>query len=104
MAATDATVTVEYELPGEQVTQVWGTIAFGSSYPTGGYVLGTTGDVDFLEVIVNAGSVSCRYDRANKKLLCYLSNGASPALLAQAPNTTDLSSITAAVFYGIRPN
>lgn len=100
-----AVITVEYEVPGEGgLTHVYGTVAMDNSYPTGGEPIATTGDVDFLHFFAQAGSVSMRYDRANKKVLAYGSNGAAPALLAEIANTTDLSSITAAPFYGLRPN
>jgi hypothetical protein len=100
-----AVVTVEYEVPGEGgITHVYGTLAMDSSYPTGGEPIATTGDVDFLYFFCQAGSVSMTYDRANKKVLAYASNGAAPALLDQVADTTNLSAITAAPFYGIRPN
>lgn len=100
-----AVVTTELEVPGEGgITHVFGTLAMDNSYPTGGEAIGTTGDVDFLYFFAQAGSVSMTYDRANKKIKAYASNGAAPALLAEVANTTDLSAITAAPFYGIRPN
>jgi len=100
-----ATITVEYELPGEGgLTFVLGTLAMDNSYPTGGEPIATTGDVDFLYFFAQSGNTSMTYDRANKKVKAYASNGAAPALLAEVANTTDLSSITAAPFIGVRPN
>lgn len=77
-------------------------VTFDSSYATGGLSL-TPAQVDCRSIlgarqIGRAGGATTaavvQYDPTNQKLQAYVSNGASPALLAEAPATTNLSSLT----------
>jgi hypothetical protein len=90
--------------------QVWGsrrvklvTLAFDSSYPTGGEALptGTTtakfglSKVDFVIIPTSAG-YTFAYDYTNDKILAYYgdNNNAADGPAIEVPNTTDLSALT----------
>ena len=94
-----ATVTVEktISLGGTENLYLL-SIAFDSSYPTGGEALDGTGNETFLHVQAQATSgYVFQWDPANQKLLAYYADndaGADSALI-QVPNTTDLSALTA---------
>jgi hypothetical protein len=81
---------------------VFGTITLDTSYPTGGSAIDTTGSVEFTRLTVAGGPVSCKYDLATKKLLCY-GTAASATGLTEIANATNLSGIVAD-FVGVRPN
>lgn len=75
------------------------TIAFDSSYPTGGESLsladmGFVSSVDIVQVEPTLGYVFT-YDYTNKKLIAYYgdNNNASDGALIEVPNTTDLSAV-----------
>ena len=87
---------------GQSDALVYGTIALDSSYPTGGYALDPPGSTDYEQLVANAPTLACWYDQANKKLKCYASNGAAPALLAEVANTTSLATVVVD-FIAIRP-
>jgi hypothetical protein len=87
---------------GQGGALVIGKITLDSAYPTNGSVIDPPGGVDYIEMVVGGGSVSTKYDVANKKLLCYASNGAAPALLAEVANTTNISANVCS-FVAIRP-
>lgn len=87
-------------------TAIKGTLAFDSSYPTGGETLikSQVGiqTIDRMNIQVNSGYV-CQYDSANNKVLVYYAdnNNASDGPLIEVPNTTDLSSLTAIPFEAV---
>ena len=101
-------LTEEYVFPqsdpqgGQTGALVIGTITLDSSYPTGGSVIDPPGGVDYIEMVVAGGTVSTRYDKANKKLLAYASNGAAPAVLAEVANTTNISANVCS-YFAVRP-
>ncbi len=87
--------------------QVWGTrrvklitLAFDSSYPTGGEALPAGNlkfglqKVDFVN-ITNSSGYSFQYDYTNDKILAYYgdNNNASDGAQIQVPDTTDLSAL-----------
>ncbi len=80
-------------------TKCKGTVAFDSSYPTGGedYSAGLGTKVVHLEVSPSAGYVFST-DYTNKKILAYYADysTSTDAALIQVPDTTDISGITAA--------
>lgn len=75
------------------------TLTLDASYPTGGYALtpAQLGFVSSIDGIVAGGTagnttgVVVGWNPTTQKLQVYLSNGASPALLNEAPNTTALT-------------
>lgn len=75
------------------------TVAFDSSYPTGGEALTTAqlglGSIDAVWV-PNKGAHSFQYDQANSKILAYTNSDG-----AEVANTTDLSAQTAVLVYAI---
>jgi len=79
---------------------VTGTVAFDSSYPTGGESITAAafglGVVDFLIANASGGYVFF-WDSANSKLIAYYAdyNAAGDGALIQVPDTTDLSALTA---------
>lgn len=75
------------------------TIAFDSSYPTGGEPLDVSGyfDKEVINVQINPTSgYVFEYDYTNKKVLAYYGNndGDADGALVQVADTTDLSSLT----------
>jgi hypothetical protein len=98
-----AVVSEQYVLQQEGAEAiVFGTITLDTSYPTGGSAIDTTGSVDFTRLVVSGGPVSCKYDLANKKLLCY-GTAVSASGLTEIANAVNLSGIVAD-FVGVRPN
>jgi hypothetical protein len=81
-------------------TQLTGTVAFDSSYPTGGedYSAGMGDKVTHLDCI-STGGYMLTTDYTNKKIIVYQgdNDNASDAPGAQVPDTTDLSTPLAAV-------
>lgn len=80
--------------------ETYKTVAFDSSYPTGGEPL-TAADLGFSVAprdvrIEPKGGYVFEYDRTNSKVLAYYgdNNNASDGPLIEVPNTTDLSAIT----------
>lgn len=78
-------------------------VTFDSSYATGGLSLKPS-DVNLRAIVMVSGEVGragaagatgavVAYDYVNQKLQAYVSNGASPALLNEAPATTNLSTV-----------
>lgn len=77
-------------------------VTFDSSYATGGETL-VPADVGLKTIVcadtgglartgaAGATAAVVSYDYTNQKLQAYVSNGASPALLNEAPSTTNLS-------------
>lgn len=96
------TVTLDKKVPqkaqGEGFGVLTGTIAFDSSYPTGGEAL--TGLSKYFKdlycVITDCyGGISTGYDRTNNKLLAYwVDTTVDGAAQAEVTDTTNLSSIT----------
>lgn len=86
------------------ITLYMGTIALDSSYPTGGEAVdfGNNERMDFVVTAPSGGYVGL-WDAANQKLLQYYgdNNNAADGPLIEAPNTTDLSALTAIPFFGI---
>jgi len=75
------------------------TLTFDNSYPTGGYSV-TPAQLGFISAIDgmvlggtanNTTGVVAAWNPTTQKVQCYLSNGISPALLNEAPNTTALT-------------
>lgn len=75
------------------------TLTLDGSYPTGGYPV-TPAQVGFASSIDgmvlggtanNTTGVVAAWNPTTQKVQAYLSNGASPALLNEAPNTTALT-------------
>lgn len=97
------TVNRSIELGGTDKLYV-GTIAFDSSYPTGGEALDATANEQLDYVFcTHQGGYSFAWDAANQKLLAYYCDydaGADGPLI-QVPNTTDLSALTAVPFIGV---
>lgn len=82
--------------------QVVGTVAFDSSYPTGGEALtpATLGliAVDHINVPAKSG-YTFEYDYTNKKLLAYwVDTSVDGAAQAQVVDTTNLSTLTGVRF------
>jgi hypothetical protein len=102
MAAV-ATVTERYGIGGTATLYV-GTVAFDSSYPTGGEAIDLAGNesVDIM-LCSHEDGYSFLWDRANQKLLVYYvdNNAAGDSAQIQVPDTTDISSITACPFIAI---
>lgn len=80
--------------------ETYKTIAFDSSYPTGGESLTAT-DLGFAAMprdvrVEPKGGYVFEYDRTNSTVLVYYgdNNNASDGALIQVPDTTDLSAIT----------
>jgi hypothetical protein len=79
---------------GQSEALVFGTIAFDSSYPTGGEAVDAPGDNGYHHLLVGAaGGYVGYWDRSNQKLIAYQQSAATSAL-TQVPNTTDLSAVT----------
>lgn len=84
---------------------VYVDVTFDASYPTTGLAVDLTklGLKEVLNVTTDGGArnaagtllLPVSFNRATSKLQAYVSNGASPAQLAEAPNTTNLSAFTA---------
>lgn len=78
-----------------------GTIAFDSSYPTGGEALDGAGNRKYSSVWVVGGTAgySFSWDAANQKLIAYYAdnNNASDGPQIQVPDTTDVASALGAV-------
>jgi hypothetical protein len=97
VANTEASV--YYHVRGDEY-ETRKTIAFDSSYPTGGEPLSTT-DLGFkaqpsvVEIEPKAGYVF-EYDFTNQKILAYYgdNNNASDGPLIEVPNTTNLATVT----------
>lgn len=84
-------------------TTVRGTMAWDNSYPTGGEAVdallttaGYMATIDSIQVSPAAGYVFS-YDKANGKILAYISDDAVDPL-DQVADTTDLSALTAVAF------
>lgn len=87
---------------GQSEAIVFGTIAFDSSYPTGGEAVDAPGDSGYHHLQVGpAGGYVGYWDKANQKLIAYQQSAATSAL-TQVPNTTDLSAVSFP-FIGLRP-
>lgn len=93
-------------LPGGKFIKT-GTLAFDSSYPTGGEALPTISGVERVLSLVATGSgYTYELDEANQKVKVYRigaldGNAASAAALSEVSSTADLSGITAAPFVAI---
>lgn len=78
-----------------------GSLAFDSSYPTGGEPLDLTAyfpnSVHFVLIEPQAGYVFV-YDYANKKVMAYWTGASTSAVLAQITDTTNLSALSAVHF------
>lgn len=79
-----------------------GTVAFDSSYPTGGEAVSYANlglaNVDFVQVSSAAGYVF-EYDHTNKKVKAYwVDTTTDGAAMAEVADTTDLSAVTARFF------
>ena len=99
MAAV-ATVINKAQVPGLNKTFYFGTIAFDSTYPSGGEAidLGSNERVDFMFCNASGGYVPV-WDAANQKLLLYYgdnNNAADGPLIENA--TADVSALTAVPF------
>jgi hypothetical protein len=110
--ATSATISASGRkidaVPGSRKT-VYRDITFSTTYPTGGEALPSAASLGLKEILfvdvecsaarnaAGTSAVPVAYDRTNHKLQAYVSNGASPALLAEAPSLTNLSAFTARV-------
>jgi hypothetical protein len=99
------TVTVSSESRvGRQSVRV-GTLAFDSSYPTGGEAL-TAANLDlstilFIIIEPNTGYVF-QYDYTNSKVIAYwVDTTTDGAPMAQVVDTTNMSAVTAAKFYAV---
>lgn len=86
-------------------TEIKGTLAFDSSYPTGGETLikSQVGLQTIDRMNIQAAGYVCQYDSANNKVLVYYgdNNNASDGPLIEVPNTTDLSALTAVPFEAV---
>ncbi len=73
------------------------SVAFDSSYPTGGEAI-TAADFGLSEVItvhpVDSYGYTWSYDKANGKLLAYGQASAASGALSELDDTTDLSGLT----------
>ena len=102
MAAV-ATVTKKYGIGGTATLYV-GTIAFDSSYPTGGEAIDLSGNerVEYIQCNAQGGYVFV-FEQNDQKLLAYYgdNNNAADGPLIEVPNTTDLSSLTAIPFIAV---
>jgi len=78
-----------------------GSIAFDSSYPTGGESLDLSGyfpnAVHLVLIEPQAGYVFV-YDYTNKKVMAYWTGATTGAVLAQITDTTNLSALSAVHF------
>lgn len=103
MAAT-ATVVKKFSLGGTANLYV-GTIAFDSSYPTGGEAIDISSGNETLEFVHAQieGGYAFSWDKANQKLIAWYGdyNNASDGVLIEVPNATDLSALTAIDFVAI---
>jgi hypothetical protein len=86
---------------GRHYKIVTGTIAFDSSYPTGGEALDLTSYFDSLKVVLleTAAGYTLEYDNVNKKVKVFYadySTGTDGALIEVA-STTDLATVLAEV-------
>lgn len=80
-----------------------GTIAFDSSYPTGGEALDLGANAEtilHIQCNTSSGGYVFTFDYANQKLLAFYSdnNNAADGPLIQVPDTTDLSAVTGVRF------
>lgn len=103
-----ATMTInETHQVGDTLKMYFGTIAFDSSYPTGGEALDPSANEIMKTVICAPGPAAAsgfgyqfQWDQPNQKLLVsyndYDAMADGPHI--QVPNTTDLSSLTAVPF------
>lgn len=93
-------------LPGGKFIKI-GTLAFDSSYPTGGEALPTISGVErVLSLNAQGSGYTFELDEANQKVKVYRvpsldGNAANAQALAQVSDTADLSGITAAPFIAI---
>ena len=94
--ALTATVTKKYSL-GRTGQLVVGTLAWDSSYPTGGESLSIT-DVEYVHTLIpgRAGANTFAYDKANNKVLAYVATTG-----VEVANAVDLSAQTATPFVAI---
>lgn len=103
-------LTLAYDTPrasriGRNYRLVTGTIAFDSSYPTGGEALDLSGKLKTLKSVMleNKSGYVFEYDYANKLVKAYYYDydaGADGAAIEVA-NTTDLSAVTGVRFTAI---
>lgn len=94
-----ASQTAYVEYMGQDRVFTATTVAFDSSYPTGGEALTVAQlGLSTLDAVwaPNNGAHSFQYDAANSKLLAYTNSDG-----AQVANTTDLSALTAVTVYAI---
>ena len=96
------------EILSHNYSIISGSIAFDSSYPTGGEAFDLSGKFATLTMVLiepNSGYVFT-YDYTNKKVIAYWvdNDGSADSAMIQVANTTDLSGITAARFvaFGLR--
>ena len=95
------TVTIDEDVsyaPKHDSVEVWASLAWDSSYPTGGEAVsaGDFGLNEVLKIDINpAGGYVFSWDQENSKILAYY-GGASTAsgALPEASNTLDLSGLT----------
>jgi len=86
---------------GLGVKMISGSIAFDSSYPTGGESLDLTPyfatQVHLVLIEPQAGYVFA-YDYTNKKVMAYWTGATTAAVLAEITNATNLSALSAVHF------
>jgi hypothetical protein len=103
MAAT-VTITDRWDTGGNR-TEFLGTIAFDSSYPTGGETLTNTTVERFAWLHATGGGTTAsgagyvyNWDAANQKLVVLWGNAGSASVLPEFTSTGDLSALTAVPF------
>lgn len=101
MAAT-ATVTKKYGIGGTATLYV-GTIAFDSSYPTGGEAIDVSGNERLEVVLAQHASYTFEWDQNDQKLKVGWGDysAAADGAHVEVANTTDISALTAVPFVAI---
>lgn len=80
-----------------------GTIAFDSSYPTGGEALSFEGFTPTAVMVQSSGGYVFSWDSTNAKVLAYYADydGAADGALIQVANETNLAALTAVQYIAI---
>jgi hypothetical protein len=79
---------------GESRALCFGTVAFDSSYPTGGEAIDAAGDFGYDVMMFESGAIVAQWDKANQKVLAYWGNAGTASVLPEVTATTDLSAQT----------
>lgn len=91
-----ATLTENKAIPiGQDTALCFGTLAFDSSYPTGGEVVDAVGDIGYTDLWVTGASSGYlgSWVQSTQALQMYRQSAATSAL-TEVPNATDLSAVT----------